>query len=418
MRARTPTVRQLVSLCGVTVLAVAGGACASRPGARARNGVPAPGALPPRLDFRETVWPQGAQNPDAAADCEWGTVGHHDFGFRNDGGGPVRVWLRAKSCACARVELRLSPGPADDGRTTWQPLRQEGGDAVTVPAGAPGIVRLSWKGQELGPHRLSAELGTDPGTADGSPITLEAVVNFVEPVQVGPEDDLQAPPGDDIWVGTLGPGASRTVRILAWSSTRADFALRGKRSADPCLVCGEPQRLAAAECGRLGRRDGKAVRGAYRVPVTVREQAADGTRMDLGRFRRRLEFAGDPALDPVSITLSGLVTGSVTVGSAADRGEIALGRFDRGRGKSGQITLTAEPGVPGLEVVACPEFLRVTLRDGTRDIRHGRAWTLTARVPPDSLIGPLPPDGAIVLRTTGDHPRRVRIPVTGTAYFK
>jgi hypothetical protein len=343
--------------------------------------------------------------------------GHHDFAFHNDGDGPVQVWLHARSCACSRVELGLPP--ADGDRLTWQPLKQGDGNGVTIPARASGIVRLTWRGEELGPHRLSVELGTEPGAAADGPLTLEAVLNFVEPVRISTEGDLsQPPPGEEGWLGTLAPGETRCLGLLAWSSTRTDFTLQDATPADPFLRCGPPERLGGPECDRLGRRDGKNVLCAYRIPVTLRESAEDGQQLDLGRFRRRVQFGGDADIDPVRVTLGGVVRGAVTVGSGTERGELRLGMFERSEGKSQSITLSAEGSPVGLEVESCPDFLAATLKPETSDGVVAISWMLTARVLPDSLIGPIPPDSVILLRTQGDRPRRIRIPVTGCAVFK
>src|SRR5262249_24997443 len=194
---------------------------------------------------------------------EWRRPGHHDFAFRAEGDGPVRVWLTSTGCACTRVELGIDTA---EGSTTWQALRREDADGLTVPAQTSGAVRVSWRGEGVGPKRLTAELRTEPGGAEGTPITLEVPVNFVPPVRVAPEESLEEPPDGEIKVGALEPGDIRTLHLIAWSSTRDEFSLKPKAPADPHVTCGPPERLGKAECARLERGHDTAVQCAYRVP--------------------------------------------------------------------------------------------------------------------------------------------------------
>src|SRR5262249_47811794 len=129
-------------------------------------------------------------------------------------------------------------------------------------------------------------------------------------------------------------------------------------------------------------------------------------------------FASDPDIETVLVSLGGSVRGPVTVGTDTDRGELSLGTFERGAGTSAAITLsTGERGL-NLRVESVPDFIQARLSEEKPPGSGGRAWRLTVTVPPDSLIGSIPPNTAVLLRTTGDRPRRIRIPVTGSAYFK
>jgi hypothetical protein len=416
VRTHTLTVPRLILAGCLVSLAVFAGTWAwLTRGAGPAPRRPAPAGVPPRLAFQETVWPHDPADPDARADYEWRRPGHHDFAFRAGGDGPVRVWLTATGCACTRVELGIDTA---EGSTTWQVLRREDADGLTVPARASGAVRVSWRGEELGPKRLTAELRTASGEGEGTPITLEVPVNFVPPVRVAPEESLEEPPDGEIKIGALGPGDTRTIRLIAWSSTRDQFALKPKAPADPHITCGPPERLGKAECARLERGHDTTVRCAYRVPVTVRERTADGQELDLGPLSRQLEFVSDPDIETVVVSLGGSARGPVTVGDDADRGELSLGTFERGAGTSAAITLSTEERGLDLQVESAPEFIQARLREEKPRGSGGRAWRLTVTVPPDSLIGSIPPHTAVLLRTTGDRPRRIRIPATGSAYVK
>lgn len=429
MDVQTSTIRRLAFLSSIVMAVSLAVACTSTLGTRPRKNEAAPDVLPPQLNFIETVWPSDAEGR-IARDSELHVAEHHDFPFRNEGDTPVQIWLQARSCACSRIELGLLPcvslgetslasiGRAEARSLIWHPLTQEDGKGVTIPAHAAGVVRLGWRGREPGLHRLVVNLRTAPDRMTRMPIRLEVIRNFVEPVQVSSEDNLKGPPGDENWVGTLGPGDVRTIRILVWSSTRTNFDLAEQPPTDPFITWGRPESLSTAECERLSLRDGKEVRCAYRISVTVREQAVDGTRLDLGRFHRDVQLTRATGLDPTTLSLGGIVHGPVTVGSPEEGGRISMGSFQRSLGRSRQITLAAEASVPGLAVESYPPFLKVILREEPKEEAHGKVWTLTVEVPPDSLIGPLPPDSNIVLRTTDDRPRRICIPITGCAYFQ
>ena len=410
MRARTLTVQQLVLAGCLVGLAAGGGAYAwLARGAGRREATPAPAAGPARLVFGDTVWPLDPKNPDAQLDFEWRRPGHHDFAFRSEGG-PVRVRLNSTSCACTQVELGIG--------TDWHVLRPEDADGITMPPGAASVVRLSWKGEELGPKRLSAELRTEAAEAPPTTVTLEVPLNFVRPVRVAPEDSLKEPDSGEFWVGTLEPGTVRTLPLIVWSSTRDHFSLNLPAAENPHVRCGPAQSLGSDECARLCRRSDATVLCGYRVPVTVLERTADGQDLDLGAFAHRLQFTSEADPEPVTVDLAGSVRGPLTVGTDADRGEVSLGTFERGTGKSGELTLTTEEDALDVRVESVPDFLKVRLR-GEKPPGPGRkAWLLTVTVPPDSLIGSIPPHTAVLLRTTGSAARRVCVPVTGYAYLK
>jgi hypothetical protein len=407
----------------VVGLAAGGGAYAwLTRGAFRRVTAPAPPGAPARLVFRETVWPHDPADPDAQLEFEWRRPGCHDFAFRSEGEGPVRVRLESTGCACTKVELGIAGAgaagdAARDSGTIWHALRPEDAEGIAVPAHAAGALRVSWRGEELGPKRLTAELRLRPGEAEEAPVTLEVPLEFVRPVRLAPADSLEEPPDGEIETEALGPGAARTLRLIAWSSTRGHFSLKPAESADPHVGCGGPEPLGALECERLAREHGTRVLCAYLVPVTVRERTGDGNELDLGPFSCQIRLTSDADIEPAVVTLSGMVHGPLTVGTEADRGAVALGTFQRGEGKSRELTLSTAEERLDLRVEEVPDFLKVSLREAPQG-QHGKVWRLTVAVSPNSLIGSIPPHTAVVLRTTGSVSRRVRIPVTGYSYLK
>ena len=73
---------------------------------------------------------------------------------------------------------------------------------------------------------------------------------------------------------------------------------------------------------------------------------------------------------------------------------------------------------PGLELSVAevvPNYLQVKL-EPAEPIMGQKQWRLRVTVPKGALYGSLPEASAVVLTTAGPHPRRLRIPVRGTAF--
>jgi hypothetical protein len=395
-----------------------------------------PGQLPPtppgpQLAFDETKWPVDPEKPDASAIWEWQKEGRHVFWFENTGAVPVDVWLNNKNCKCTDVEIAPLPDEmqgktkaerdtfADKTDLPWHSLKKDDTRAYTVPAHKAGGVRLSWKGNKQGKETLYAELRTDSGMAAGPLIRLDLSLDLVAPLQVTSEEGLQDRSfTTDVSVGALGPGDSRTVNLICLSSTRDSLAVKVKPPEDPCIRCGAPEALSKAECVKLAQEADRPVTCAYRVPMTVSERTEDGTQFDLGRFRRQVVVSSEPGIDPVTVVVTGIVHGDVAVGGSEDRELVDLGPFERHEGKTKDITLSTVNGKLELEVESTPDFLQAQLKEEKAEGLLGKTWTVTVTVPPDALAGPVPPYTAIILKTKGERPRRIRVPVIGTAYVR
>lgn len=397
---------------------------------------------PVLLAFSQTKWPldpEKPENTDYDAVVEAGTPGHHVFGFESKSTNPVRVWLDDKNCKCTSVEVgtfpegQKAPPGAPDGyadKLDWHVLPKDDTKGVTIPGNTDGAVRLTWSGEKQGKQQLRAVLGTEAGMNYSDPITLRLALDLVPPMQVNAEDDLKdAPANNEIMLDTLTAGDTRTVNLLCWSQTRSDFPLKVELpDNDPCVQLGKVHKLSKEESAELGKRDKKDVRCAYRVPVTVVERTESGTQFELGRFRRYVKFvSGERGIEPITFTLLGIVRGDVTVGTPDDRDMVMLGSFEREDGKTRSIPVTTpDPRIDlekegiavGPTIVKEPEYLKAELKLEDAQGQLGRVWTLTVTVPPNTLSGPLPPHTAVVLRTRGEHPRRIRVPVTGNAYVR
>jgi hypothetical protein len=379
-------------------------------------------------------------------EMEWHQEAHRIFWFRNDKAEPVKVWLYRKSCKCTRVDACVLPDEwkalstdendkhkwkalsaeekdrrADDPGLSWQTLDREDSTGLVVPGQAAVAVRMNWKGEHLGPERLSAELKTQQQGIDGAAITLEVPLNFVMPVRLSAEDNTKdSSEATEISVGTLLASDVKTAKFLFWSSTRDQFKLTGSAPENPCVTFTPPEPLSKEECEAIAKRDGHPILSAYRVTVTVRESNDAGKRLDLGPFRRGVQLHSDADTDPLRAVVAGMVRGEITVGSMEDRDRIDFKSFEAGQEKTKEMTLTTDRTGLDLEIEKVPDFLKVELEPeelpaGTA----GKSWRLRVTVVPNTIIGEFPREtSTIVLKTKGDTPRRVSIPVVGNVFVK
>jgi hypothetical protein len=391
-----------------------------------------PTAGPTQLAFEEKKWPDDPANADAAAIWERHKKGRHDFWFENRADGPVEVWLNTKNCKCTDVEIALLPDGTSQGErdralqgagVEWRSLKQGDRKGYMVPPHKAGTVRLEWDSEKEDRQTLVAELRTESGGVTGEPVSLRLALDLVAAFLVTAEDATKGfQRSADVQVGTIGSGDTRSVNLVAWSATREQFALKVEPPEDPCVRCGPPVALDKAACKQLAAQAERPVLSAYRVPVTVSERTEDGTQFDMGRFRRLVKFTSDPGTDAVTLGIVGIVHGEVVVGSVEDRELVDLKSFERHEGSSRAISLTTADARLELEVDSCPDFMKAELEEVKPETQGtgllGRTWTLTVTVPPDALAGAVPPHTTVVLKTKGDHPRRIHIPVIGIAYVR
>ncbi|MGL4549786.1 MAG: hypothetical protein ACRC33_01255, partial [Gemmataceae bacterium] len=389
--------------------------------------------------------------------------GEASFFFFNPNAQPVKVGLVRSSCRCTEAELHLLPGDgpgwvaalatAAVGQSGGGPLALAGShplglaalakaaqlnelkkdkEAVTVPPGAAGWVRMGWHANAAGPLRLEATLWMeDPNL--GKRATLEIGTFAHEPFRVRPALNFGTVREADLAAGGV------KSEVVVWSATRADFRLavspgsvRTDPKSDP-LEIGTPVPLTPEERREMERGTGEqvpgGVRSGWKVPLMLKAVAADGkTPLDIGPFRRTLvvSSADVPEVEPKQISLSGRVRGVVEIGSDGEGGDVAFGSFPRKGGRTDSVTLTSE--VSGLELTVdaarTSKFLTATIEPpqsvgGTR-----RIWRLKLTVKPGAATGRFPrkedalyEDSAVYLigSAPGQTPRPVRIAVFGTA---
>ncbi len=301
----------------------------------------------------------------------------------------------------------------------------------TIPPGAVGCVRLHWNADRPEPRRLTVYLWTDRPQTEVK-TQLEAGLLILPPAMVAVRPPLVVR-DDEIGVGALGPrDLPRSWPVYCGSGTRLELSVEAKvehdgrpEAADPFVV-GPVERLSAVECREL-EKQGSIPRllCGYRVMVTLREAAPDGTPLERGRFRRAVRLTCPDAGLSQRVSLEGAVLGDVVVGTRADGGTVQMGSFPAAEGAAAMVPLQSDVTGLELEVDAArtPAFLDVPpLKEPEVTPSGHRTWKLVVRVRPNGVLGKFPSDdnpalrdSAVYVRRKGGPPRTIRIPVVGTA---
>src|SRR5262249_39089053 len=154
---------------------------------------------------------------------------------------------------------------------------------------------------------------------------------------------------------------------------------------------------------------------------TVRENdPSSGKRLDLGPFRRGVMLHSDADDEPLRVVVSGMVRGEINVGSPEDRDRIDFKSFEAGQEKTKEMTISTDRAGLELEIDKAPDFLKAELeKEVLPPGTAGSSWKLRVTVLPNTIIGEFPREtSTIVLKTKGDTPRRVSIPVVGNVFVK
>ncbi len=301
--------------------------------------------------------PSSFEFPDRIArlgEVEWKMEHHHDFWFAGSSTEHVELILYSKGCKCSDIQIAFAPGEWKNlsrdeqkrrGPCTeciWHELTVENHDGITVPAGATGWIRLSWKGDKIGRENLTATL-----MANGQKFDFQAEVIFTPPVRVAVIHDRRMPAGSKITLPPVGQmeaffahvddldqatAPSCQVEFLCWSPTRPRFTLETSTT-NPCVIVGKPMQLTDKECQDLVKTEDQRVLCAYRVPVTVHERLNNDTQLDLGPFLFPVTFMGhDPELEGARAFVDGVVRGELSVGPPGQKDHINLGYFPAEKG--------------------------------------------------------------------------------------
>jgi hypothetical protein len=422
----------------------------------------------PFLSFPIKSFPREDEKVQTTEVGQWG---HQDYWFLNDNGQDVLVGLNEKGCTCSEVEITVAPpswipylarsavnhlalqqpphalnsltllAAANDREHLFPELPEDGKTtkltrefSTLIPAGAVGRVRLSWRQEQVKPLTTYANLWMGERGSSAS-ARLETRVFIAAPLEVNKELTIDAVNERDLEKMEKG----KRAWIICTSLTRPYFRLKAEllherpqeAFSDPVEV-GEPIPLKETELRRLETKIKEMHRmtylSGYRIPVTVRARAKDGTPIEWGRFHRVVQISSDDrGIDPVQVQVSGEVVGDISVGAGNEGGTINLGPFLRTRGTRGAINLETDERDLDLELDSKrkPKFLNVTLSEPQETAGH-RSWVLRVEVPPNAARGEFPRDdssdyrdSAIYVKTkskkAGTSLRSIRIPVRGVA---
>jgi hypothetical protein len=372
------------------------------------------------FEQKRAVW--DPTDTDYAAEFEFGPGGHYDYLFTNPGPTPVQLGVSHVNCGCInKVKACLLSLDAleeykrdkRDDKLHWEVLPTDERHGITVPPQSGGIIRPVWGDRSAsGLRTFKITLWSQPeGKGRDQETVLVAPVAFVMPVRYYPEMRD---------IGILAPQGMARADFWFWSATRDHFALDLKeKTGDPCFVF-QATPLDKAECGELTKRLRAAnintrVKSAYRVEVSVYEERGGG-QLDLGPFHRNVPLAIDDAVAdlPTGPLLKGWVRGDIAVGNPEDLGQIDFRSFPIRARRDRRVPLWTAAGVK-LSADQVPEFLDVELKEKETAANKTR-WELHVGFRSRLLRpGNLPEGSAIILRTNGMPPRRIRIPVLGNA---
>jgi hypothetical protein len=381
--------------------------------------------------------------------------GYIDLWFENIKDEPLELGLEQTSCKCAGVKVRLISddqskklldwlplagatqvglgvdgllavlGPASYSlsqmrdtlydESKWEQMKRQDIDPTPfpLPGRSKGLIRLEWEGRKAGPERIGARVWVQPADKPNKRWTtnLEMPLVFVTPVMVSPVTATL----------DLGPGDRKTANFYCWSSTRAGFQLTARdESVHPCVTCtliplvGKEYEQVMQ---KLKGQSAPTILFGYRVAVELAERLDNGVQMELGEFNRRIILSSDqefsPGLHDSTLSVRGRVQGEVSVGLGNEYGRVNLGVYPVARGTNVVVPLeTLKPGLKLKKVEQTPSYLEVELTQTGTGL-GGIRYKMKVVVPPNR--GSLPEDSAIVLETIDSPPRKVRIPVVGTA---
>jgi hypothetical protein len=360
--------------------------------------------------------------------------------------GPFNGLHLGMAGAGAGVSPDRIPYQAHEFRTTDWLFKVPAADNPTGWTPQWGILALNFKAGQR--QELSAMFATQvEGTTQYREEEFKIAYVTVPPleitkaeIKVGDLDDNSADQRHELVVfsTTRGAGArdplpTPTVRVL-------DPA--GRADPGTFITVGTPAALAPEELDRLAEdlaRTGTRlrVRAAYRITVTVRPKVGD-QRLDIGALDRDLWVsAGDPQ-QMRQVKLTGTVRGGV---SLSEGKEIDLKSFQSKVGspeRSFEVVTDnpatdlavarteVEERLPGGEVRktavdhvvvngrVAPDVLKVAVVRQDRKEPDRGYFTLKVRVPPDAHQGQFL-NSYVVLDVKGPAPRRLQIPVKGSA---
>jgi hypothetical protein len=394
---------------------------------------PAPVQIPD-LDFvvMGAMWekptPGQVEERPHAKEFEHGVEGHYDFPFRNKHEYPMTIGFWQTSCDCSSLKgAALSPDevaglPTDASKMpvpdlpgrTWTDLPKDQHTGVEIPANGGGIVRMSWNSRKRAGEYLKLNITVWMAPSDRLDekvfANLHAPILITTPIRFEPAR---------LSLGTLSTGGVAEGAVFIHSATRTTLPLVVDKAQLDDLFDVRLEPLDAAALKTLenqlrAQKFDTRLTAATKAVVTLREQQG-GKQLDQGLFSRTLpvHLEGESDIAPPLVTA--ITRGDVEIGTGDDIGRIVFRPFPTREGNSRKIPLWTENPADLIVEGTSPSFIGAKLTRDKKDTGTVRKkWNLEVTLPPGALVGTLPEDAVIILRTDTQPPRRIRIPVVAT----
>ena len=412
---------------------------------------PTTAATPNSTSGDPIVWLDEIELDPKPVIVEWRSFTHRHYFFRNPHPHAVYVALEHKSCTCSEVSAS-SFGLSDDdwevlvkspslGRwcelvasVKFEPLRGKTNlPRFTVPPTVAGkaprmsVLRVTWEAKK--PPAESQDEGlrvlVHAQVESGSANVSEKLIGY----QVVPAVAYFPFTLD---FGEVLAGSDRSVHCMVWSDTRDRLQFKPKvvrneaGDAEPCAVVGEPVELTrdqirAAVASFPQNMSKVNPRVAYRFSVTFLERRGEH-QAEMGPIQRRVYLtfetdATESAIGEEKIQLTGRIRGEVRLNNGDEKDRLALGSFRSDRGKKAIAVIAASDPKIELEeaVKTSNEKITAKLDPPMMTVEGQKHWSLHIELAPNAFLGDLPSATEVTLRTKGQPPRLLRIPITGKA---
>jgi hypothetical protein len=391
---------------------------------------------------RVALWDR--ENFRYGMEFEKGSKGHYDFWVTNPSDAPTAIELTAKSCQCAEVKIGIVPSeglakavnsvqglmairkmfgtPGFDPSALpmvnsiqgieWLPMDIKTSRQIP-PADSKGsqryaIIRMAWEAKAVGPLYITADLNYYGRDRKAANVRFEVPISIVNAATVFPQE---------VTLPDMRNNDSRNMFFTIWSASRSEIPLKlPEVPPDSCFVFGKPQKLTPVDFKQMEEKlhhDHPAQpptkpKSGWRVPLTVYE-SYQGNQMDLGPFNRRLVFNAGTEYEAVAV-VKGTVRGSISLANRESEDLIKLGDFQNDAIKTHTTYVSNANPESKLEVDSVnPPAMKVELTEESPG-----TWKMKLAIPANSISGPF--SGWIIIRAGGPNPRKVRIPVIGSAY--
>ena len=389
---------------------------------------------PADLEFVVTnaLWekpnPNQVEERPHAKEFEHGVEGHYDFPIRNKHEYPMTIGFFLTSCDCSGLKgSPLSPEeaaalPTDASQMpmadlpgrTWKEMPKDKKTGIEIPANGGGIVRMFWNSRKRAGEYLKLNITVWMAPSDRLDekvyAQLHAPIVITTPIRFDP---------GRLSLGTLSNGGVAEGALVIHSATRTTLPLVVDKTQLDELFDVRLEPLDAAALKKLetklrSQKIDTRLTAATRAVVTVREQHG-GKQLDQGLFSRALPVHLEGDTEESTPLVTALTRGDVEIGIGDEVGRIVFRPFQAREGKVKQVPLWTENPADLIVEKTSPSFVAAKLTRDKKDSGTARKkWNLEVTLPPGSLIGSLPDDAVIILRTETQPPRRIRIPVIAT----